>query len=507
MDSQRLRRRSLSALVPLLFAVTLPAATVAAEENPEFESLRRELQELRERDAERQQKLEDLQRKLERMSSGAAPVRARGTDESRATSGPSPLDRAVSELPPDGGGGVADAVTRDAAGRDIFSGRVGGTNVRLIDISLDVLAAGGGSTEKDSSLQTLQGGGHDPRKNGFTLQNVELSLSGAVDPYFNGEAHLIYLIDPLEGESVFELEEAFITTQQLPHNLQVKAGQFFTEFGRINSRHPHQWEWMDQPIINSRLFGPDGMRGTGLRASWLVPVPWYSEFYVGAQNANGETMASFLASEEFFEERPIGGRAFAERDSNAFNGLAYHLRWENGFDLSREWNAAIGVSTVFGPNATGPDGSTAIYGTDLVLKWRPSKNQRGWPFFISQSEVMYRDYRADDAEDEDGATLAGTTLDDWGFYTQALVGWAPRWRGGLRFEYASGSGDGGVRADDPFRDDRFRVSPLVEWLPSEFSRVRLQYNLDEADHLEDDYAHSVWLGFEYLIGSHGAHRY
>ena len=121
---------------------------------------------------------------------------------------------------------------------------------------------------------------------------------------------------------------------------------------------------------------------------------------------------------------------------------------------------------------------------------------------------MYRDYDADDAAADDGVTLAGTGLEDWGFYTQFLYSWAQRWRGGIRFDYASGSGDGDdAREDDPFRDDRFRASPLLEFLPSEFSRIRLQYNYDVADHLEDDDAHSVWIGFDYLIGSHAAHRY
>ena len=37
-------------------------------------------------------------------------------------------------------------------------------------------------------------------------------------------------------------------------------GQFLTEFGRINPTHPHAWAWLDQPVIEARVFGPDGMR-------------------------------------------------------------------------------------------------------------------------------------------------------------------------------------------------------------------------------------------------------
>jgi hypothetical protein len=46
----------------------------------------------------------------------------------------------------------------------------------------------------------------------------------------------------------------------------------------------------------------------------------------------------------------------------------------------------------------------------------------------------------------------------------------------------------------------------VVFSPSEFSRLRLQYNIDDADHL-DEVAHSVWLGLEVLIGAHPAHSF
>jgi hypothetical protein len=95
-----------------------------------------------------------------------------------------------------------------------------------------------------------------------------------------------------------------------------------------------------------------------------------------------------------------------------------------------------------------------------------------------------------------------------------LHGFRYSWAGGLRYEYATGSGQSiGGRSRDPFRDNRHRISPLLSWRPTEFSRLRLQYNYDRAEHLEFDElgnrrkdAHSVWLGFEVLIGSDPAHK-
>jgi hypothetical protein len=311
------------------------------------------------------------------------------------------------------------------------------------------------------------------------------------------------------------LEEAFLTTQALPYGLQLEAGQFFTEFGQINPQHPHQWHWQDQPVINTRLFGPDGLRQTGVRLGWLTPLPWFSELHVGVQNANGETAASFLANDEFFEERPIGGRPFVERDVRNLGDLLYLSRWANSWNVSDAVTTKFGVSGLYGQNASGPGGYTWIYGADHKLTWRPTNNFRGWPFFLWQSEAMGRTYRADrffdNSDPENVIDLPRQTLRDWGFYTQTLYGFRYGWATGLRYEYASGSGasvlayDG--RKNDPFRDDRHRISPLLAWHPSEFSRIRLQYNYDRADHLDRQDAHSVWLGVEFFYGAHPAHKY
>lgn len=411
---------------------------------------------------------------------------------------------------------AAPAAAGPSTSSDLASRPVGSATLRLIDLSLDGLFAAGTSTEPDGSLESLQGGGHDPRKRGFTVQNVELSLVGAVDPFLSAEAHIVYFIDPITGDSKVELEEAYATTQQLPAGLQLEAGQFFTEFGRLNAQHPHQWSWLDQPVVSTRFFGPDGMRGPGARLGWLTPLPWFSEVHVGVQNSNGETMTSFLSSDTAFEERPIGGRPFVKRDVRTLKDLVYLLRWDHGFDISDSTSAKLGVSGLYGPNSTGPHGYTRIYGADLVVKWRPPDNDSGWPFVVFESEVMRREYHADSAVDPgvdpldpaDDVLFDSGDFGDFGLYTQLLWGFLRNWAVGARYEYASGGGPpGDGRREDPFRDDRHRVSPVLAWHPTHFSRLRLQYNYDHATHLTSDEAHSVWLGLEFLFGSHPAHSY
>ncbi|MCY4390091.1 MAG: hypothetical protein OXC18_23580 [Desulfurellaceae bacterium] len=450
----------------------------------------------------------------------------------------SPLDQALDEL------GVPD-FEPEPDRRALWSQPLGGnTQLRLIDISADVLFFTGGSSERDAAISTLQGGGHDPKQRGFTLGQAEFSLSGAVDPYFTGEAHILTSVNPSTGETALELEEAFLTSSALPYSLQLEVGHSLTEFGLINPQHPHFWDWIDQPVVNSRMFGGDGMRQAGFRASWLPPTPWFSEFHFGMQNAGGVTMASFLggelahahgggnghagedeqadehghAGEDAHAEEPTGGiqgdgiagRPIIAQDVRGFGDFLYLTRWENSFNFTDDVTAVFGLSGLYGPNSTGRDADTWLYGLDMKWRWQPAGNF-GYPFLTWQTEIMKRDYHVarytQETETGDFASLPGRTLKDWGLYTQLLYGFQTRWAAGLRYEYAGGSGQSiGGRKNDPFRDDRHRLSPLLVWRPSEFSRIRLQYNYDMASHLKDD-AHTIWLGFEWMYGAHAAHNF
>src|SRR5262249_23089551 len=244
---------------------------------------------------------------------------------SRPDDAASALDKAIAELP---------APPKPTSAPTL---QLGPAKVSLLDISMDVLFAVGTSTETDPPLLTLQGGGHDPKRRGFTLSQVELSGTGAVDPYFNAEAHIVYFIDP-NGDTEVELEEAFLTTTALPCGFQIEAGQSFLEFGRINPRHPHQWDFLDQPVILTRAFGGDGMRSQGIRVGWLTNLPWFCELHFGAYNANGETMPSFFGADE-----AIGGRPFVHQDVRNLGDLTWLVRIDNSFDLNKCTTMKIGA--------------------------------------------------------------------------------------------------------------------------------------------------------------------
>jgi len=372
----------------------------------------------------------------------------------------------------------------------IVSG-AGGKN--FLNLSLDGLFAAGAST--GAEVGALEPGGHDPAQRGFTVQNVEVVFEGAVDPYFRGQANVILQISPA-GESVVELEEAYATTTSLPHGLQLKVGQFFTEFGRLNPSHPHSWDFVDQPLANGRFFGPDGLRSVGARLSWLLPTDFYSEAFLTLQNSQGGTVTSFrgVPGETLF------GREIVDSKVASVSDLLVVPRFAAAFDLTDTQTLLLGASAALGPNGTGNAGRTRIYGFDGFWKWKSPTAFKGFPFFKVQGEVMYRDLYADAAT---ASSAAAASYADWGGYLQLNWGYKAGHVVGLRIDSVGGdSGD----PEEPGLFPRLRLSPVLTWFPTEYSKLRLQYNFDHGDAFEQD-EHSLWLQLEFLLGAHSAHKF
>src|SRR5207248_5525682 len=250
----------------------LGAMALAAPETNQVEQLKKQLQELRENfqktQQQQRQQIEALQKQIEVL------LQAGSTNLPAAAAGaPSPA------VPPAQPWSPSQPITLGSAGS------------AYMNVSFDALADFGWSTVRDPSTQ-LQLGDHDPIQRGFSLRNAEIALDGAVDPYFKGFANIVFKLERDQSTEV-ELEETYLQSVALPANLQLKAGQFFANFGRQNPQHPHTWAFVDQPLVLSRAFGPDGLRNIGGQLSWLLPTPFYVEAFLGVFNGQGGTAFSF----------------------------------------------------------------------------------------------------------------------------------------------------------------------------------------------------------------------
>jgi hypothetical protein len=118
------------------------------------------------------------------------------------------------------------------------------------------------------------------------------------------------------------------------------------------------------------------------------------------------------------------------------------------------------------------------------------------------------------------------TLENWGWYAQLIYRFAKRWNSGFRFgiidtntpvqqEGADAESNllSLIRAEESGEEEAmlgllgrtYRISHMLTFNPSEFSRIRLQY-----DYLNQAFAenqHAIFLQFQYAIGTHNEHSY
>ncbi len=337
---------------------------------------------------------------------------------------------------------------------------------------LDVALAG------FSAEEPLQGGGHDPTKNGFNLQQLELAVGAAVDPYFRFDANIVF------GQDGVEIEEAYGTTLSLPAGLQVRAGQFLTRFGRHNPMHLHVWDFVDQPFPLTRVFGGEGNRGLGVELSYLTPLPWYVELVGSATDAAGEgTARSFYGADDLGVRSPFD--------------LQLTAALKQFFPLSDDLSLAWGLSAANGPSSTGYGNRTDLYGTDVYLKYRPL-SQGSVAVVAFTGELFYRRRQ-----------VPGDVLQDTSAYAQVFWRFAQRWAVAARYELGTPS-RGAQDTPDPLDPDwtssRQRVTASATFWPTEFSRLRLQTAADFAPWRTAP-TYSAFLALELAVGAHGAHSF
>ncbi|MGI9293839.1 MAG: hypothetical protein ACR2PS_07630, partial [Pseudomonadales bacterium] len=188
--------------------------------------------------------------------------------------------------------------------------------------------------------------------------------------------------------------------------------------------------------------------------------------------------------------------------------IGYSHSWQLGLS---HWSADVedrgSEDAGEGPSFSGDSDINAL---DFVYKWAPNGDatQRNFKF---QFEYF-------DREEDGGLTVEGgeplqlTSFDgdQQGWYAQAIYQFVPQWRAGVRYDRLQ-SDNGAANAsllqaaglnEEGFKPKRF--STMLEWVPSEFSRIRLQYNYDKS-YAETD---NQWLlQYTFSLGAHGAHAF
>jgi hypothetical protein len=354
---------------------------------------------------------------------------------------------------------------------------------------------GGEQVDGDSS-----GHGHGALERGFNLREMEIAFSGAVDPYFDVWAVLALAPNEIEAE------EVYVQTRKFVPGVQVRVGRFFSGVGHLNKQHPHQWDFVDQALPLQAIFGGT-LVDTGLQATWLPDLPVYTLFGFEALQGTNERLSYSAADDwpDLFEETP-GPRLFTGfLKVSPDVGFAHALQGGVSFGWSRSHQEVVAA-----PEGTQEalEGHTWFAGTDWVWRY-DSPKPLGERDLTVQGEYLYR--RKDLATLRAPDAVAGgvpVVYAQDGFYTQAVYGIAPRWTLAGRLDVLGLNNRvtrGGVVSE---YEQSHRYTAAVTFNPTEFSRLRVQYDRGRArnDGTARTYQ-QVFVQFQMSLGVHGAHRF
>jgi hypothetical protein len=197
----------------------------------------------------------------------------------------------------------------------------------------------------------------DQNNGSFEFEELELAFIGYLNPYMRADFYLG--IHGVTGP--FELEEGYASVVRgLP--VQLRFGKYLLDFGRINAQHPHQWGWLERPLMYRTVFGHDGASVVGLGASRLQ-----------ALGDNAVTLSASAFRSDFFEvhhheeeegdEHSHGGEGAADIGGSGrislFRSLTENTHVEiGGSGLAARYDYDHGLDTW-------------LVGGDFKLRWRP----------------------------------------------------------------------------------------------------------------------------------------
>lgn len=340
------------------------------------------------------------------------------------------------------------------------------------------------------------GHGHE-KENGFNLREVELNLAGTVDGYFRADATLSF------SEEEAEVEVAEIETTSLPWGFTLKAGKFFSDFGIVNKQHPHQWSFTDQPLIYELTLGDHGINEVGLQAAWQLEAPFFLR--VGAEALQGDNEALFAYEGD--------GAELPEH-----NGPRLGIGWlKFGPDLGHANTLRFGGSIGSGIHQEAHeetpgvfnylDGDSTFAGLDAFYH-HSAHGDRGQGDITVQGEYFWRNKDLDLVASDDPLAPIGEKLDSNqdGYYLQALYGFFPRWRGGLRWDQV-GLTNNMQEPGEPSEQfgDSWRATAMVDFSPSKYSLLRLQAS--NGDYETATGSENVWEVYAQLVITLGSHTH
>jgi hypothetical protein len=322
------------------------------------------------------------------------------------------------------------------------------------------------------------------QRNGFNLDSAELFIFSPVDPYVNLYANIPFT------ENGVSIEEAYVVTTSLPAGWQIKGGKFKSNFSRLDSQHPHAWDFWDIALPYRAFLGGEGLGGEkGVQVTYLPILPFYTQ--IGIEVLQGENDLLFGQN--------------AQEGPHAFTFFV-----KSSFDTGDYSTIYFGPSVLFGKTdntnilpGMEVSADSALYGIEAVWKWKPNSREA----LTIQSEYLILTQSGNIMDPTTHAVIDPLRRMQDGFYVQGIYR-KNRWGIGARYDVLDLIYDtfkqGGVQ--QIFGGIPHRTTASVEFNPTEFTRIRLQLAHDLSDPSGRTNNEAI-LQFNFGIGAHPAHSF
>ncbi len=310
-------------------------------------------------------------------------------------------------------------------------------------------------------------------KSGISIDQSELNISSNIDDKFYGS--LTAKIVQEDGEDKIELEEAYVQTLKSYYGFSAKAGRFLATIGYLNEHHTHTDNFADRPLpyrafLNKHFFDD------GIEISYLFPTDFY--FETGYALFRGDSFPAAGA-----EGNGSGTQSGYLRIGSE---IAKNLEYRIGFSFLNSKTGSEARKDEDQNDVFAGDSDLAI--ADLKLSFSPVNN-------VKKQEVILQGEYFSRTEEGIINSVAGQKEETSGFYGEAIYKFAPKYRLGYRYS----------RLDKKNQEYTPEVNSFMfDYSNSEFSRIRVQYNADNAEAKTDNQ-----YIFQYImsIGAHPAHKF
>ena len=331
-----------------------------------------------------------------------------------------------------------------------------------------------------------------PARRGFSLGESELVITSNIDPYFRGQ-----LVASLTPEDTVEVEEAFFQTLGLGKGFTIKGGRFLSSIGYQNQIHQHAWDFQDAPLAYKAFLG-GRLNDDGVQLRWIAPTDLFLE--LGTELGRGRTFPGTGPNKN--------GTGLWTAFAHVGGDIGASTAWRTGLSYVRTSPQDRAVPDMDALGTQSFTGRSNLWIADFILKWAPGGNATVTNFKL-QGEYFRRK--------EEGALSFDSVTGDYaskqsGWYLQGVYQFMPQWRVGYRRDQLDhgtvSNGIGLTSADSPLLLTDYnpkRNTLMVDWSPTEFSRLRLQFASDKARAGMTD--NQVLLQYIYSLGAHGAHTF